>query len=218
MPEYLNLTSTTTTPSPNKTLTIYRHSKHRIRTFAPASSEPAEYVIATTRSSTKVRWAPLLYRGSNAVSAPESPIIGSVRRTTFWAKLTLELGDGVGQMVQNRDAERLRVVEARKRRWRRLFWMKERPVKEMADVEVSGLVLGVSMERRPRLGRAMKWELDAVEYVWTGTRSMARSWFKGVKGYSHDMKVRDFSRLMSSCGSPFATDEHKPVSYNRLQS
>lgn len=68
-------------------------------------------------------------------------------------------------------------------------------MKELEDVEVSGLVLGVCMERRPRVGRAVSWEFDGVGYVWTGTRGMARSWFKGVKGYSHDMKVRGFSYL-----------------------
>lgn len=184
MPEYLNLASatrgTTTAPSPNKTLTIYRHSKKRIFTFEPSATEPAEYVVAASKS------RPLLHRGPSAL---ESPIIGSLRSTSFWAKLTLELGDGVAQVEHNRSAERLRTSEARKRKWRRWFGMKERPVKEMEDVEVVGLVLGVLIERRPRVGRKMRWEFDGVGLVWTGTRGMARSWFKGVRGYSHDMKV-----------------------------
>lgn len=200
MPEYLNLTSTTsaktTTPSsPDKSLTIYRHSKNRVFTFEPASTEPAEYVVTTAKPAAKSCWAPLLYRGPNAVYECGSPIIGSMRRSAFWTRLTLELGDGVAQVEYNRDAKQLRVLEARKRWWRRRFGMKERPVKDMEDVDVSGLVLEVCMERRPRVGRAMKWEFDGVEYVWTGTREMSRSWFKGVKGYSHDMKVRDFSNF-----------------------
>lgn len=85
--------------------------------------------------------------------------------------------------------------------------MKERREKEMEDVEVSGLVLGVCMERRLRVGRAMRWEFDGVEYVWTGTREMARSWFKGVKGYSHDMKVRDFSHLFGQLWALFFRDD-----------
>ncbi|KFY59595.1 hypothetical protein V496_05630 [Pseudogymnoascus sp. VKM F-4515 (FW-2607)] len=193
MPEYLNLASTTTVPSPDKTLTIYRHSKNRLFTFEPSPASPASYVLATTKSSSKSssksRWSPLLYRGPTAVSAPESPIIGSLRRSAFWTKLTLELGDGVAQVEHNRDAERLRVSEARKRRWRWWFGMREKQGKEMEDVDVTGLVLGVYMERRPRVGRRVGWEFDGVEYVWTGTRVMARSWFKGVRGYSHDMKL-----------------------------
>lgn len=192
MPEYLNLTSTTTAPYPDKALTILRHSKNRLFTFESSTTEPAEYVVATTKSGTKSRWAPLLYRGPAAVYASESPIIGSMRRTAFWTKLTLELGDGVAQLEHNLEAERVRISEARKGWWRKRFEMKEKPVKEVEDVEVSGLVLGVCMERRPKVGRKMKWEFDGVEYVWTGTRGMARSWFKGVKGYSHDMKVRGF--------------------------
>ncbi|OBT66308.1 hypothetical protein VE03_04294 [Pseudogymnoascus sp. 23342-1-I1] len=190
MPEYLNLTSTTTTaPSPDKTLTIYRHSKNRLFTFEPSPTTPASYVLATTKSSTKSHQAPLLYRGPTAVFAPESPIIGSFRCSAFWTKLTLELGDGVAQVEHNRDAERLRVSEAKKRRWRRWFGMREREGKEVEEVDVSGLVLGMRMERRPRVGRRMGWEFDGVGYVWTGTREMATSWFRGVKGYSHDMKL-----------------------------
>jgi hypothetical protein len=57
------------------------------------------------------------------------------------------------------------------------------------------------MERRPRVARATKWEFDGVEYVWTGTRKMAQSWLKGVKGYSHDMKAGSFSSLLACCDS-----------------
>lgn len=197
MSESLNPTSTTTvttsSPSPDKTLTIYHERKNNLFAFATADTEPAEYVVATTKKSTKSHWAPLLYRGPSAIYASEDPIIGSARRTARWAKLTLELGDGVAQVEHNREAERVRIADARKRKWRRRFWMKEKPAKEIQDVEVTGLVLGVCMQRKSRMGRAMKWEFDGREYVWTGTRSMDRSWFKWVKVYSHDMKVRDFS-------------------------
>lgn len=201
MPEYLNLASTTsattTSPPPDKTLTIYRESRSNLFTLATADTAPAEYVIATAKPARKSRWAPLLYRGPSATYGSSDPIIGSLRRSAFWGKLTLELGDGVAQLEHNREAERVRVSEARKRWWRKRLGMKEREVKEMGEVEVTGLVVGVVMERRPRVGRKMRWEFDGGGYVWSGTRRMARSWFKGVKGYSHDMKVRDF--LLSDC-------------------
>ena len=82
MPESLNLastaTETTTAPSPDKTLTIYRHSKKRIFTFEPSTTSPAEYVIAASTS------RPLLHRGPIADSLSSSPIIDSLRSTSFW--------------------------------------------------------------------------------------------------------------------------------------
>ncbi|OBT76481.1 hypothetical protein VF21_03985 [Pseudogymnoascus sp. 05NY08] len=199
MSEYLNLASTTTTittaPSPEKTFTILRHSKNRIFTFESSPTSLAEYIIATSKS------RPLLHRGPsadysadpsadlNANSLSSTPIIGSLRFTSFFTNLSLSLGDGLGQVEHNRSAKRLRTSEARKRKWRRWVGMRERPVKEMEDVEVVGLVVGVCMERRPRVGRRVGWEFDGVGLAWMGTRGMARSWFKGVRGYSHDMKL-----------------------------
>ncbi|OBT45581.1 hypothetical protein VE00_03532 [Pseudogymnoascus sp. WSF 3629] len=196
MPEYLNLasttTGTTTAPFPDKTLTIYRHSKKRIFTFEPSTTtEPAEYVIAASTS------RPLLHRGPIPSSAPSSPstaslsstpIIGSLRSTSFWCKLTLELGDGVAQVEHNRSAKRLRVSEARKRKWRRWFGMGERTVRGVEDVEVVGLVVGVCLERRPRVGRRLGWEFDGVGLGWMGTRGAGEGG-RGVRGWSHDMKL-----------------------------
>ncbi|OAF61603.1 hypothetical protein VC83_02018 [Pseudogymnoascus destructans] len=190
MPEYLNLasttTGTTTAPSPEKSLTIYRHSKHRIFTFESSITEPAEYVIAASKSAPPPPRQQRLFppESPSASSLSLIPIIGSLRFTSFWSKLTLELGDGVAQVEHNRSAKRLRRSEASKRKWRRWFGMKERPVKEMEEVEVLGLVLGVVMERRLRVGLG-----------WSGTRGMARSWFRGVRGYSHDVKDADLMSL-----------------------
>lgn len=94
--------------------------------------------------------------------------------------------------------------------------MREKQGKEVEDVDVTGLVLEVCMERRPRVGRRVGWEFDGVEYVWTGTRVMARSWFKGVRGYSHDLKVSDISCLFGrSWLCSFAIDENMSFSCSK---
>jgi hypothetical protein len=44
--------------------------------------------------------------------------------------------------VHNRDAERTRVFEARKRRWRRAFRMKEQPMNEIRECRDLGVGVG----------------------------------------------------------------------------
>jgi hypothetical protein len=34
-----------------------------------------------------------------------------------------------------------------------------------------------------------EWEIDGVQYRWSGTRMFASGWMKGVKGWTHDLKV-----------------------------
>ncbi|KPM36924.1 hypothetical protein AK830_g9645 [Neonectria ditissima] len=182
-------------PPPTKTLQLY----HRLlfgrkHLFTPSSSEEAHYFVTNPIPHKHANtWKPIFYRGDNPKYTPTSKAIARIRRTSMWNSFQMELGDGVGEVLENKRRVHDRKSYECKQRMRKRFGLNEKPSKmEFEDTkDVQGLVINLKMRRTGFCGRKLTWELAGQEYRWSGTRSFLPDRIRRWKGISHDMKLLD---------------------------
>ncbi|KAL2108530.1 hypothetical protein VUR80DRAFT_3693 [Thermomyces stellatus] len=178
---------------PTKTLHLY----HRIfpghkHLFATSSSAPATYFITNPVPHKHAdQWKPVFHRGDNPKYCADSTPVARAWRKSMWNSFRLEVGDGVGEVLENKRRRKARISHERKQGLRRLFCMGEKPPKEelKEESEVRGLVAPLKMSRDMFVGRTLRWELGGQEYAWKGTRRFMPSSIGGIKGISHDFKL-----------------------------
>jgi hypothetical protein len=181
------------------TITIlYLYRRHRRlregvkHLFAPSDTSPAEYFILNRAPHGHFRsWKPVFYRGDNPKYTPTATVIGRATRKGFWRSFRLEMGDGVREILENKaraKAKRKAVIDAIIGKI--LWWKPNPPMEPLEDEqEVLGEVVVVKV-RKGFFTRNFDWELDGVQYRWSGTRMFSTGLMKGVKGWTHDLKVR----------------------------
>ncbi|KAL4888810.1 hypothetical protein BDV59DRAFT_205796 [Aspergillus ambiguus] len=174
------------------TLRLYKRlANGRKALFAPSDSAPARYFVNNPiphRHHTQ--WTPVFYRGDNPKYAPESTVIGRAFRNALWETLEVQLGEGVGEALENerrrKEAKKLRA----KNRMRKIFGAGAKdPVEDLSEREIVGRITVIRVKRASVFKRRVEWELDGVVYQWTGTRRFSTSFMKGVKGWSHSLKL-----------------------------
>jgi hypothetical protein len=109
----------------------------------------------------------------------------------MWSSFRLWLGDGVREVLENKKRAKAKKKAARKAKCRKIFGLKPKPPKEPLEEEqqVLGKVVLVEMRKQGLFTRKFEWEVDGVQYRWSGTRMFATGRMKGVKGWTHDLKV-----------------------------
>lgn len=191
--------------SPAFTLNLYRRlpfgRKHLFGHDNP--DQAAEYfVVNPVPQKHHSSWLPIFYRGDNPKYANPKGTGGSstpvarALRTSMWNSFQIQIGDGVGEVLENKARVERRKKHERKQKVRRFFGKPEKPPSEpLEDPQaVQGLVAVFKMRRSAFLGRTLKWELGGREYQWKGTRRFRTGPLRNVKGISHDFKVRSDSR------------------------
>jgi hypothetical protein len=110
----------------------------------------------------------------------------------MWSSFRVWLGDGIREVLENEKRAKAKRKAARKSKCRKMFGLKSKPPKEPLEEEqeVLGKVVLVEMRKTGVFTRKFEWEIDGVQYRWSGTRMFASGWMKGVKGWTHDLKVR----------------------------
>ncbi|KAH7136758.1 hypothetical protein B0J13DRAFT_479401, partial [Dactylonectria estremocensis] len=186
-------------PPSQKSLRLYRRIIFgRKYLFSPSDSEEAEYFVENPVPHKHANtWKPVFYRGDNP-KYTASKAIARIRRTGFWYSFRVELGDGVGEVLENKRRVKERKSYERKQRNRKRFRMKEKPPKKELENEedVTGLVMNLSMRRAGFFKRTLKWEAGGQEYQWSGTRAFLPSPIRRLKGISHDMKLVDSNKCV----------------------
>ena len=180
-------------PEPTTTLHLY----HRIypgrkHLFATSSTAPARYFILNNVPHKHAsQWKPIFYRGDNPKYRPDSKPAARAWRESMWNKFRLEVGDGVGEVLENERRRKERKSYERKQKVRKFFCMKETPPKNVLEEEraVEALVAPVEM-KRAFPGRTLTFEVGGQVYTWKGTRRFLPGAVKGLKGMSQDFKVR----------------------------
>ncbi|EEQ88285.1 hypothetical protein RJZ56_000446 [Blastomyces dermatitidis] len=178
--------------SPTKYLQLYTrlYPGHKAL-LAPSDTEPAQYfVVNKVPHKHASQWVPVFCRGDNPKYTPETTVIGRARRTAMWTSFKVWLGDGVSEILKNKDRRRKAKSYARKEKLRKFFCRGSKPPKEpLKDEEpVSGKVILVRMHRSG-LSRKVEFEIEGTRYRWSGTRRFATGFMKGVKGWSHCLKL-----------------------------
>lgn len=194
----LAIKNTTSSQLPKKTLYFYRRiHQGRKNLFAPSDTAPADYFILN-RIPHKHHWTwtPTFHRGDNPKYTPSTVATSRARRSSWWSSFRIWLGDGVDEVLRNEARVRARKkVRFGKRAWKFLGARKKAQAAREEEEgleeekEVLGLVMLVKMRRKGVWSRTAEWEVDGVGYRWSGTRRFMTGWMKGVKGWSHDLKV-----------------------------
>jgi len=181
------------------TITIlYLYRRHRRlregvkHLFAPSDTSPAEYFIVNRIPHGHFySWKPIFYRGDNPKYTPTATVIGRATRKGFWRSFCLEVGDGVPEILENEARAKAKRRAAMMAIIRKMIWWKPNPPTEPLEdeQEVLGKVAVVKVSKG-FFTRNFDWELDGVQYRWSGTRMFSSGLMKGVKGWTHDLKVR----------------------------
>ncbi|KAL3478033.1 hypothetical protein BJX99DRAFT_256801 [Aspergillus californicus] len=171
-------------------LRLYRRVfKGRKQLFAESDTAPAAYFITNpVPHKHSSFWKPVFYRGDNPKYTPTTTAIGFARRSTMWRTFSVHIGDGVQGVLENKKRRKQRRKAERANQWRARFGKEAKPV-DIEEQPVHGKVVFFEMKRTGFLNRAVEWELDGVRYRWSGTRMFATGFMKGVKGWSHSMKL-----------------------------
>lgn len=181
-------------------LNLYRRLfQGRKHLFAPSDTSSAHYFIENpVPHKHHGSWKPIFHRGDNPKYSPTATVIGRARRTAMWSGFHLWLGDGVHEVLENKKRVKMKRKAARKAKWRKAFGLKPKPPKEalQEEQEVHGKVVLVEMRRRGLFSRSFEWELEGVQYRWSGTRMFSRGQMKGLKGWTHDLKVFPIKLLL----------------------
>jgi hypothetical protein len=179
---------------PITSLHLYRRLfQGRKHLFAPSDTSSADYFIENpVPHKHHGSWKPVFYRGDNPKYTPTATVIGRAFRTAMWSSFRLWLGDGVREVLENEARAKAKRKAARKAKCRKVFGLKPKPPKEPLEdeKEVLGKVVVVEMRRGGLFTRKFDWEVDGVQYRWSGTRMFSTGPMKGVKGWTHDLKVR----------------------------
>jgi hypothetical protein len=179
--------------APITSLQLYRRLfQGRKHLFAPSDTSSAHYFIENpVPHKHHGSWKPIFYRGDNPKYSPTTTVIGHARRTAMWSSFRLWLGDGVREVLENQKRAKTKKKAARKAKCRKIFGLKPKPPKEPLEEEqqVLGKVVLVEMRKKGLFTRTFEWEVDGVQYRWSGTRMFATGRMKGVKGWTHDLKV-----------------------------
>ncbi|PGH14993.1 hypothetical protein AJ79_02673 [Helicocarpus griseus UAMH5409] len=186
---------TTTNPEPDnptKSLRLYtRLYPGRKALLAPSDTEPAQYFITNEVPHRHAsQWRPVFYRGENPKYTPTTSAIGRARRTALWTSFKLWLGDGVDEIIKNEERRKKAKKYARKEKVRKFFCRRSKPPKEPLEDEqpVVGKVILVNLHRAG-FSRKVEFEIGGVRYRWSGTRRFGAGFMKGVKGWSHCLKL-----------------------------
>ncbi|KXG53051.1 uncharacterized protein PGRI_001010 [Penicillium griseofulvum] len=180
------------------TITIlYLYRRHRRlregvkHLFAPSDTSPAEYFIVNRIPHGHFySWKPIFYRGDNPKYTPTATVIGRATRKGFWRSFCLEVGDGVPEILENEARAKAKRRAAMMAIIRKMIWWKPNPPTEPLEdeQEVLGKVAVVKVSKG-FFTRNFDWELDGVQYRWSGTRMFSSGLMKGVKGCTHDLKL-----------------------------
>ncbi|KAL4881180.1 hypothetical protein BJY04DRAFT_218358 [Aspergillus karnatakaensis] len=178
-------------PNPMLSLRVYRRCfKGSKQLFAESDTAAASYyVINRIPHKHSAQWKPLFYRGDNPKYTPTSTVVGRARRTAMWGTFRVWLGDGMQELRDNEELRRKKRVAAWKNKWRRRFGKDEKPVEVVEEKPLEGKVMMFRMQRTGFLRRSVEFELEGVRYRWSGTRMFSTGYMKGVKGWSHCMKL-----------------------------
>ncbi|KAL4981998.1 hypothetical protein BDW68DRAFT_195805 [Aspergillus falconensis] len=173
------------------TLRLYRRCfKGRKQLFAESDTAAANYFVTNpVPHKHSSSWKPVFYRGDNPKYTPTATAIGRARRSAMWGTFRVWLGDGVQEVLDNERLRRERRKAERKNKWRKRFGKEEEVVEVDEEKEVQGKVVMFRMQRKGLFTRSVEWELEGVRYRWSGTRMFATGFMKGVKGWSHSMKL-----------------------------
>ncbi|KAL6234008.1 hypothetical protein BDW75DRAFT_174565 [Aspergillus navahoensis] len=176
---------------PKLTLRLYRRCfKGRKQLFAESDTVAANYFVTNpVPHKHSSSWKPVFYRGDNPKYTTTATAIGRARRSAMWGAFRVWLGDGVQEALDNERLRRERRIAERKNKWRKRFGREEKPVKVDEEKAVRGKVVMFRMQRMGLFTRSVEWELEGVRYRWSGTRMFATGFMKGVKGWSHSMKL-----------------------------
>ncbi|CBF74971.1 predicted protein [Aspergillus nidulans FGSC A4] len=173
------------------TLQLYRRCfKGRKQLFAESDTAAASYFVTNpVPHKHSSNWKPIFYRGDNPKYTPTATAIGRARRSAMWGTFRVWIGDGVQEVLDNERRRREKRKAERKNRWRKRFGRGVKPVDVEEEKEVQGKVVMFRMQRKGLFTRSVEWELEGVRYRWSGTRMFATGFMKGVKGWSHSMKL-----------------------------
>ncbi|KAJ6060181.1 hypothetical protein N7444_002035 [Penicillium canescens] len=179
--------------APISSLHLYRRLfQGRKHLFAPSDTSSADYFIENpVPHKHHGSWKPVFYRGDNPKYTPTATVIGRAFRTAIWSSFRLWLGDGVREVLENEARAKAKRKAARKAKCRMVFGLKPKPPKEPLEdeKEVLGKVVVVEMRRGGLFTRKFDWEVDGEQYRWSGTRMFSTGPMKGVKGWTHDLKL-----------------------------
>ncbi|KAM5350574.1 hypothetical protein ACJ41O_007079 [Fusarium nematophilum] len=96
-----------------------------------SSSEPAQYFVVNPIPQKRASmWKPIFYRGDNPKYTPSSTPIARAWRKSMWNSFRIELGDGVGEVLENKRRMKERKSYERKQKFRKWFGMKPTPPKQ----------------------------------------------------------------------------------------
>ncbi|OJD19534.1 hypothetical protein AJ78_00505 [Emergomyces pasteurianus Ep9510] len=159
--------------------------------LAPSDTEAAEYFVVNKVPHRHANeWVPIFYRGDNPKYTPGTRAIGRARRTAMWTSFKVWLGDGVSEILKNEERRKNAKSYAFREKMRKFFRRDSKPPKKPLENEqpVSGKVILVRMHRSG-LSRKVEFEVEGRRYRWSGTRKFATGFMKGVKGWSHCLKL-----------------------------
>jgi hypothetical protein len=174
---------------PASTLNLYRRLPFgRKHLFGHDNADQAAdyFVVNRVPQKHSSSWRPVFYRGDNPKYA--DPDAGS---TSMWNSFEIQIGDGVGGVLENKARAKKRKQHERRQKTRRFFCRPEKsPPEPIEDpTEVQGLVAVFKMRRSGFLKRKLEWELGGQQYRWKGTRRFLTGPLRNRKGVSHDFKV-----------------------------
>jgi hypothetical protein len=184
---------------PASTLNLYRRLPFgRKHLFGHDNADQAAdyFVVNRVPQKHSSSWRPVFYRGDNPKYAdPDagstSTPVARALRTSMWNSFEIQIGDGVGGVLENKARAKKRKQHERRQKTRRFFCRPEKsPPEPIEDpTEVQGLVAVFKMRRSGFLKRTLEWELGGQQYRWKGTRRFLTGPLRNRKGVSHDFKV-----------------------------
>ncbi|OAX82859.1 hypothetical protein ACJ72_02788 [Emergomyces africanus] len=178
--------------TPTKYLQLYtRLYPGRKALFSASDTEAAQYFVTNKVPHKHARqWVPIFYRGDNPKYSLETTVIGRAKRTAMWTSFKVWLGDGVSEILKNEERRKNAKSYAFKEKMRKFSRRVSKPPKAPLEDElpVSGKVILVRMHRSG-LSRKVEFEVEGKRYRWSGTRKFATGFMKGVKGWSHCLKL-----------------------------
>ncbi|KAL4975140.1 hypothetical protein BDW66DRAFT_76184 [Aspergillus desertorum] len=194
------------------TLRLYQRCfKGRKQLFAESDTATANYFVTNpVPHKHSSSWKPVFYRGDNPKYTPAAKSIGRARRSAMWGTFRVWLGDGIQEVLENERLRRERRKAEWKNKWRKRFGKEEKPVDVDEEKEVKGKVVMFRMQRKGLFTRCIEWKFEGVRYRWSGTRMFATGAMKGVKGWSHSMKL-----IRTSDYALIATFEKSKLGYRK---
>jgi hypothetical protein len=132
----------------------------------------------------------VFYRGDNPKYTPSATVIGRAFRNALWGKIEFQLGEGVGEELENERRRKAAKKLKTKNKFRRAFGARAKDATEdLEEKPVLGRKMVIHVRRSSVFNRRVEWELNGEVYRWTGTRMFSTSFMKGAKGWSHSLKV-----------------------------